>query len=792
MEVDGNAAIPVQAILKLIVDRSGSQEVEDALKKQDQAFTKVEETVQRIGTHMSGIGKTVGELVGVTGLSAVVDKFLKIETSASNIALAMGKVTGGSSVYGGIRQEELGVQKNTGVSPAEQESALRSLAMSVGLNPKPGQAGMLAEVIAGYSRVTGISTASLGSILGPMLQAEGRGSSPGAAAFTLGEARANLTAFPGSQIEGMLPVVSNLSTTAALGAMPRGKAADVSGISAMINTIAGSNSPLRQPGVAEAAAQGIGGTLQGAWRNPQTYAFLKMAGIGYWESQEGFNKPATMEKLIREANRLYPGEHNKQLRNMLYQELGGGQAGADAIEQIERATHGGTVPLHVHTPQMHKEARERRHAQTLTTPEAQLQKAQGGILGWLFESPEHAAIGAGGALLGGKLLKGGLSKLGDLLKGGEAAGEDAGGAAIGAGGLALGLGAGVLEGLFNRNPLGFLGLSNPTGGDLSGNATGTHRQQLEAHANANAVEAVARAAQKKFGAHWRSPTGQRWMETQLNDPHSSYNQMTRAGIGESITGPHPWAATHLLQQALKAEQAGNEGAGQGGSSGSFSDSVKKFSEAVEKLTRAVSPHHAGYEGGATARNAAFAGAPAVAAMQAVNPGAIMAAFLQGPGTTPQGAGGPTTTTAAFTSPGGGGAGGTSSSGWNSVLKSYSGGSYGLDYVLKLAHEHPGGGAHRGDRATVAADAKKYGIPFDVLWGIYGAESSFGKAASNFGLTGQFPGTGTSGSFGTDARMSAQDLAALVKQMHLNVHVHVGSKKVEQHRTLIGGQTPVTV
>ena len=174
---------------------------------------------------------------------------------------------------------------------------------------------------------------------------------------------------------------------------------------------------------------------------------------------------------------------------------------------------------------------------------------------------------------------------------------------------------------------------------------------------------------------------------------------------------------------------------------------------------------------------------------ATNPGAVMAAFITGAHAASSG-GGAGAVNAAFTSPGGSSVGGSiSTSGWNAVLKAYSGGSYGLSHVLGLAGEHPGGGAHSGDRATVEADAKKYGVPFNVLWGIYGAESSFGKAASNFGLTGQFPGTGTSGNFATDARMSAQDLAALIKQMHLHVHVEVGGTKVEQHKTRIGAHTP---
>lgn len=774
-------AIPVEAVLKLVIDRAGSSAVEDALKKQESSFSAVEGTVSRISTHMEGVVRSVGELAGIAGVGALVDKFIKLETSASNVALAMGKVTGGTGTYGGIRQEMLGVQGKTGVSTGEQEAALRSLAMSVGLSPKPGQAGMLAEVVAGYSRVTGISSATLGGILGPMLQAEGRSSSPGGAAYTLGEARANLTAFPGSQIEGVLPVVSGLATSAALGtAGGAGKGVAVGGISALINTISGPGSVLRNPEIAAQAAQGIGGTLQGAYANPRVYSFMKMAGIDFKEQQLGFNSPKVQEKLVGEAMRQYPGNSEAawKERRLLYLELGQGEAGADALERIEGATKGGGI--HVATPKMKKEAGEAHHAQTLSTPEAKLKKVEGGAQGWLFSSPLHAAIGAAGLLGGTKLLGKGLSGVKGLFSGGaaeegEAGAEAAGGAALGLAGSATG---GALLGLFDENPLAGFGLSNPTGGPLAGNATGNSRKAIEARANAKAVSGVAAAAQKKFGASWKSAQGVKWMEHELNNTHSRFDQETSVGIGESQTSMHPWAATHLLRQALGAGGASNPSAA-GGEGQQFSEAVKKFSEAVAKLT---GTHSASYGGGASMHSAAFMGAPAVAAMQASVPGMVMTAFL-GKGNTTGGAtpspSGPGTMPASF-SPSS-----TSSSVWNSVLSKYSGGSYGLSHVDQLAGENKGGGAHPGDRATVEADAKKYGIPFNVLWGIYGAESSFGKAASNFGLTGQFPGTGTSGNFNTDARMSAQDLANLVKQMNVHVHVNVGGSKVDQHKTKIG-------
>jgi hypothetical protein len=536
---------------------------------------------------------------------------------------------------------------------------------------------------------------------------------------------------------------------------------------------------LRQPGVAEQAAQGIGGTLQGAYQNPRVYAFMKMAGVSFKESQLGFNDPATMEKIVREANRQYPGntETDWKMRRLLYLELGQGEAGADALERIESATHGGTKALHVATPQVKKEAKEAHNAQTLTTPESWLSKLAGKVQGFAFGSLGGAGATLGGLILGagaGKAAIGGVqSGIEGLFGGGAEGAAEAGGATLGdlAGGVAT---AGVLSTVMSLIDPGGSGdiIGKLTGGGLSGNVSGNSRKAIEQRANAKAVEGVAAAAQRKFGSGWNTGAGRKWMEKELNNPHSHYDQETSVGIGESQTSMHPWAATHLLQQSLNA--AGT--ASGGGEGAQFSEAVKKFSEAVAKMT---GTHSTSYGGGAAMHNASFMGAPAVAAMQSSVPGMVMAAFLsKGGGTTPMSAGAGTQL-ASYS--------GSASGGWNSVLEKYSGNSYGLSHVEQLAGEQSGGGAHAGDRATVEADAKKYGIPFNVLWGVYGAESSFGKAKSNFGLTGQYPGTGTSGNFGTDARMSAEDLAALAKQLHINVNVNVGGSKVEQHKAKVGGQ-----
>lgn len=65
-----------------------------------------------------------------------------------------------------------------------------------------------------------------------------------------------------------------------------------------------------------------------------------------------------------------------------------------------------------------------------------------------------------------------------------------------------------------------------------------------------------------------------------------------------------------------------------------------------------------------------------------------------------------------------------------------------------------------DRQVVSEAASKAGIPFWTLWGVYGAESTWGRGGSNwFGLV-AVPRTG---SFAGDAQASASTLARLYKE-----------------------------
>jgi hypothetical protein len=88
--------------------------------------------------------------------------------------------------------------------------------------------------------------------------------------------------------------------------------------------------------------------------------------------------------------------------------------------------------------------------------------------------------------------------------------------------------------------------------------------------------------------------------------------------------------------------------------------------------------------------------------------------------------------------------------WEPVVRLYSGSNYGVGYLNRLWAYCPKGSR----RGVMLREAVEHRIPFRLLLAVYGAESSYGRARSYFGLTGYFPGRGTSGSFDRDAHLAA--------------------------------------
>ena len=99
--------------------------------------------------------------------------------------------------------------------------------------------------------------------------------------------------------------------------------------------------------------------------------------------------------------------------------------------------------------------------------------------------------------------------------------------------------------------------------------------------------------------------------------------------------------------------------------------------------------------------------------------------------------------------------------WASVLNAYTGGSYSVGMVNQMWPRAPKGKR----RQIVLGAAVHHHVPFRLLLGIWGVESGFGRYACHFGLTGNYPGRGTSGDFRKDAHMAADILDRLYRNRY---------------------------
>lgn len=101
------------------------------------------------------------------------------------------------------------------------------------------------------------------------------------------------------------------------------------------------------------------------------------------------------------------------------------------------------------------------------------------------------------------------------------------------------------------------------------------------------------------------------------------------------------------------------------------------------------------------------------------------------------------------------------SSWEKASRHYSGGGYGVEKMKQRLSWAPEQGGYKGDRVIVQEAAQKYGVPMEIMWATYGMESGWGKISWKggiipyFGLTWDYPGRGTSGSFKKDANRAAQ-------------------------------------
>jgi len=104
---------------------------------------------------------------------------------------------------------------------------------------------------------------------------------------------------------------------------------------------------------------------------------------------------------------------------------------------------------------------------------------------------------------------------------------------------------------------------------------------------------------------------------------------------------------------------------------------------------------------------------------------------------------------------------TVSSRWAGILDAYTGGSYSVGMVNQMWQRAPKGKR----RQIILGAAVHHHVPFRLLLGIWGVESGFGRYACHFGLTGNYPGRGTSGNFRKDAHMAADILDRLYRNRY---------------------------
>lgn len=834
MAPGNQSQIPLDVVLKAVVDKTGSQPVKDFLKEYADSTKAAEDSVSRTSQLLDKMGAQMGHMmdplrhfggmIGMAGLGAVYHQYLQATTYGAQAALAQGNVTGGSGTFQPYTQALLGVQAKTGVQAGSIEEGLRTAAQMAGSSLSAEGASRFGALLAGASLTSGMSPQAVSQIVGSFLQSSGMSAGVGAGLMGTSNATAllagvnqALSAFPGSQKEAILPMIAGLYGAQALGAGAGGPASGAAGMAAFANMMAQANPLFRNPGNLEAGAGAIGGAIQGSIASGPMLAIMHAAGLSFGQIREGFT-PENAVKLAAGLEQLWPEPEGRSVREFqLF-----GPAGTKELEEIQRIgpqrwmARQRAAGRHPNIPAYQ---RELENAILGHTPEAALSKTQAGvekglfgnpIVQWMGASPLHMALGGAGLMLGMRglgALAGGIGRtaLGSAssLIGGE-------GLAIGAGDIAGGaITGGVLPTLLSLiDPGGELDLVGKlTGGGL-GATKAMQRAGLTGYEGNVVQEALRRGGGQRAMEAWvRSHAGHAGAEGVVPGGSSAHMLgMLHETLGlervpqvlrevEGKYGPGFWhmdkkgeEASAFIRQRLsgkgltaiselmKEERKYNALGPQGYWASKQGESINQFSQAVDKFSQAVhggGNKNAAYLGGAHTMNASFAQAALSTA-----PGMMYAAFMGGGhmlnasfGGTPSGI-----VNAAYITPGAS----NPSSAWEKVLRAYSGGGYGLSYVQQLAHERSGGGMHPHDRAIVEADAKKYGVPFSVLWGIYGAESSFGKAASNFGLTGQYPGTGTSGNFASDARISAEDLAKLFKEMQVHVHVSVDGHKAHRN------------
>jgi hypothetical protein len=619
----GSGQIPVQALLKLTLDTAGAETIQKFLDGHEQQWSRIEGSINRISSGVQGITRFGMDALGVAGIGALAQNFISSSTAGSNVALAAGHATGGSSAWHPYSQAMLSAQAKTGVPNTQIAQGMVLAIQSVGGSPSPNQASILGGLLAGFGQVEGLTPGQVSQIVGPMLQAANKPLTAANLSSMLSSTQAVMTATPWSQSAAQLGVVSQIGLQQAIG----GGAPQLTQTAAMLNAAIQTNSIWHpSAGVEQQATSSIQAGVQGAYGNPSQEAFMTMAGISYEDQRAGMTS-ANVTKIAAAATRQYGSGPTRDimLRSMF------GLAGADLIETFSPGSAASKIlAAHPHATAAEIRALQNdvKHPQAATTPSALANKAGGTVLGWLEASKLHAALGiaAGGALLKapGQASKG----IGRLLSR-AAAGEDA--AEAGAGDA----GEGVLGGALDF--LGPLGLVGGVGLALAASGAGGPLRKGEAPVGSTVFR--------------RAPGGGYTVGGRAQGLGGGY-------IGTPEAGKHRGNDDAIGQTLSRAWQQLSAGTSSGNPILTFSQGAQTLLQAANLLKGGPHATGASYQLG----SGGALGTSAIQALGALAPGAEFAALVSGAGS--GGAG--SMFASLFLSGGGGtGAGGTETgAGWS--------------------------------------------------------------------------------------------------------------------------------
>jgi hypothetical protein len=506
---------PVEAIIGLGLEVKGRawDDLHARLDKHKSDWRTVEGSVERIGSHVENLGTRLLALGGAVGVGALIADFVRLEDQANRVALAIGRVTGGSDGFLPTGQELLGASRATGFAAPTLAQAIEQLQTRAGGTylAQPGGVQGIARALGQFAGAYNISPTTLAGQIGSieLFQRQNPGSTPQLLQQLAAQAKA-------SGMAGQTGLFTQVVSGSVAGLISQHPASAGPGANLRLGAMYGAaqsvNPAFRDPSVFGQAIQSVDQSVTNAYTNPRLQAMMQMAGVGYWEQRGGLagpNGPAIARKILAWSAAQYGDGTIAQ--DMFLRSNFGGNVSADFLKALaaghrtqDRIAHAGTSPHALSQAQGDTAQRSRQYQHT---PGAAAQRGrsaieeeiyglfgQGGldVLNWVTNHPFESIAGA---YIGKKALGFGGRALGRSLSGrfagreAAAAGDVAADMARGARGGRFGLRAGA--NLFDVPILG-----DPL---ARGARAGATAAEIGSHANllprgAEGASAAARAA----------------------------------------------------------------------------------------------------------------------------------------------------------------------------------------------------------------------------------------------------------------------------------------------------------